>query len=70
MYLILFQGSTWLTERISARKYPEYKEYQARVGKFLPRLGTETKGDWKMPEKVRKAVDKIGNEVDDAAEAK
>ena len=70
LYLILFQASTWLTERISARKYPEYKEYQARVGKFVPRLGTESKGDWKMPEKARKAIDRIGEEVDDAAKAK
>lgn len=42
-YLILFQSSTWLTEKISAGKYPEYKEYQARVGKFLPKL---TGGSW------------------------
>lgn len=35
-YLILFQASTWLTELISAGKYPEYVEYQSRVGKFLP----------------------------------
>jgi steroid 5-alpha reductase family enzyme len=33
----LFQGSTWLTERISARKYPEYAEYQARTGRLFPR---------------------------------
>ena len=37
-YLILFQASTWFTELISAKKYPEYKEYQRRVGKFLPSL--------------------------------
>lgn len=35
-YLILFQSSTWLTERITAGKYPEYKIYQQKVGKFLP----------------------------------
>jgi steroid 5-alpha reductase family enzyme len=35
-YLLLFQGSTWLTELITAQKYPEYKEYQRLVGKFLP----------------------------------
>ena len=70
-YLILFQASTWLTERISARKYPEYKEYQARVGKFLPRLGTEPKGDWKVPEKAKEAIDKAGNQLDkDAANAR
>lgn len=37
-YLCLFQASTWLTELITANKYPEYKEYQNRIGKFLPRL--------------------------------
>lgn len=37
-YLFLFQGSTWLTELISAGKYPEYKIYQSRVGKFVPKL--------------------------------
>ncbi len=44
-YLILFQGSTWFTEALSAAKYPEYKEYQQRVGMFLPRLGTDIPGD-------------------------
>ncbi|KIV78660.1 hypothetical protein PV11_06288 [Exophiala sideris] len=38
-YLILFQSSTWLTELLSSRKYPEYKEYQQKVGKFLPNVG-------------------------------
>jgi steroid 5-alpha reductase family enzyme len=33
----LFQGSTWLTERISARKYPDYAQYQARTGRLFPR---------------------------------
>lgn len=41
-YLILFQASTWLTELISAGKYPEYKVYQERVGKFLPKANTKT----------------------------
>ncbi|KAJ0416770.1 hypothetical protein BJY00DRAFT_303855 [Aspergillus carlsbadensis] len=36
--LLIFQGSVRLTEQISAGKYPEYKEYQARVGRFIPRL--------------------------------
>jgi steroid 5-alpha reductase family enzyme len=35
-YLILFQASTWLTELLSAGKYPDYKLYQKKVGKFLP----------------------------------
>lgn len=37
-YLILFQASTWFTELITAKKYPDYQEYQARVGKFLPNI--------------------------------
>lgn len=35
-YLGVFAGSTPLTEYISSGKYPEYKVYQQRVGKFLP----------------------------------
>lgn len=42
-YLLIFQGSTRLTEAISAEKYPEYSEYQARVGRFIPRLSVEAK---------------------------
>jgi hypothetical protein len=45
-YLILFQASTWFTELITAGKYPEYKEYQLRVGKFIPRLSTGLPGDF------------------------
>jgi steroid 5-alpha reductase family enzyme len=33
---MLFNGSTWLTERISASKYPTYKQYQAAVPRLLP----------------------------------
>lgn len=40
-YLILFQASTWLTELLSADKYPEYKEYQRQVGKFMPNFGAK-----------------------------
>ena len=46
LYLVLFQASTWFTELISAKKYPEYKEYQKRVGKFLPRLPGGLPGDF------------------------
>jgi steroid 5-alpha reductase family enzyme len=38
-YLALFQGSTIFTESITAGKYPEYKEYQRLVAKFVPGLG-------------------------------
>ena len=37
-YLLVFQGSTPLTEEISASKYPEYRLFQERVGKFVPTL--------------------------------
>lgn len=37
-YLLLFQGSTWLTESITSKKYPEYKAYKEYVGQFVPRL--------------------------------
>lgn len=40
-YLLIFQGSTPLTESISASKYPEYSEYQARVGRFIPRFSVK-----------------------------
>lgn len=43
-YLALFAASTWFTEMITAEKYPDYREYQARVGKFLPRMSTEAVG--------------------------
>ncbi|KAI4211335.1 MAG: hypothetical protein LQ351_005890 [Letrouitia transgressa] len=33
-------------ELITARKYPEYKEYQRRVGKFLPNFLTGLPGDF------------------------
>ena len=36
--ILLFASSTWLTELISAKKYPEYKDYQKQVPMFLPRL--------------------------------
>lgn len=35
-YFILFQGSTRLTESITAAKYPEYRKYQAAVGMLAP----------------------------------
>lgn len=36
LLLILFQGSSNFSEEISASKYPEYKNYQARVPRFIP----------------------------------
>ncbi|KAL1618709.1 hypothetical protein SLS54_007145 [Diplodia seriata] len=53
-YLLLFQGSTWLTELLTAGKYPEYKEYQKQVGKFLP---SPFRGGYKPPTEPAKAQD-------------
>lgn len=38
--ILLFQGSTLLTEYITSGKYPEYKQYQKQVGMFLPIFGS------------------------------
>jgi steroid 5-alpha reductase family enzyme len=38
LLILLFLGSTELTERISSSKYPGYAEYKKNVPKFLPRL--------------------------------
>jgi len=38
LLLILFQGSSDFSEGISANKYPTYKDYQKRVGRFIPKL--------------------------------
>ncbi len=49
-YLALFQASTWFTELVSRGKYPEYKEYQAKVGKFLPKISADAP-NWDAPQK-------------------
>jgi steroid 5-alpha reductase family enzyme len=62
-YLILFQASTWFTELITAEKYEDYREYQRRVGKFLPKLVSDLPGDFsdqKAKPKVEKVVRKDG----------
>ncbi len=38
LLILLFRGSSDFSERISAGKYPEYKDYQKRVGRFLPKV--------------------------------
>ncbi|MDI1486932.1 MAG: hypothetical protein OHK93_006194 [Ramalina farinacea] len=53
-YLLLFQGSTWLTELLSSKKYPDYAEYRKRVGRFLPKLPGGPPGDFSD---LRKAKD-------------
>jgi steroid 5-alpha reductase family enzyme len=37
LLIVLFQGSSAFSEEISAEKYPDYGDYQRRVGKFIPR---------------------------------
>jgi steroid 5-alpha reductase family enzyme len=32
----LFQGSTWLTERLSVEKYPAYRDYQRTTPRLVP----------------------------------
>ena len=38
LLLLLFRGSSDFSEKISLGKYPSYAEYQARVGRFFPKL--------------------------------
>ena len=38
LLIILFQGSANFSEGLSAEKYPKYKAYQEKVGRFLPKL--------------------------------
>ncbi|KAL7909654.1 hypothetical protein GGI35DRAFT_450571 [Trichoderma velutinum] len=40
LLVLLFQGSTNLTENITSGKYPEYKAYQNHVGMFIPKTLT------------------------------
>ncbi len=59
--LLIFQGSVRLTEGISSSKYPEYREYQARVGRFIPRLSVAPKYKGKNKKK-KKAVQSNPND--------
>lgn len=36
LLLLLFQGSTWLTEKISSEKYPLYKNYKQTTSRLIP----------------------------------
>jgi steroid 5-alpha reductase family enzyme len=38
LLMILFKGSADFSEEISASKYPMYKEYQKKVGRFIPKF--------------------------------
>ncbi len=57
-YLFLFQASTWFTELISAQKYPDYADYQQRVGKFIPSLISSLPGDF-SDKKAKPAGEKV-----------
>ena len=57
-YLTLFQASTWFTELISAKKYPEYKEYQKRVWMFLPIPSAGPPGDFSDKQKKKAVAEK------------
>jgi hypothetical protein len=67
-YLGLFQASTWFTELITSGKYPEYKEYQQRVGMFLPRLSSDLPGDF-SEKKAKPKVEKR-KEINNSTEKK
>lgn len=65
MFLIfLFQGSTWLTELITAGKYPEYKHYQKQVGMQIPTLTPYTTPPPKVirTSELAKRLDESGKE--------
>lgn len=51
--VMLFQGSTILTEAISAGKYPEYAEYQKQVGRFFPTSFSPYKTPARVPKVIR-----------------
>jgi steroid 5-alpha reductase family enzyme len=36
LLIMLFAGSSWLTEYISGKKYPDYSEYRKEVPRFIP----------------------------------
>ncbi len=57
-YLCLFQASTWLTELLSAKKYPDYKIYQERVGKFLPKPMTRSMEESQSAKEKQKQKEK------------
>jgi steroid 5-alpha reductase family enzyme len=51
--ILLFQGSTWLTERITAGKYYEYSQYQKHVGMFMPTSLRPYKTPVQQPKVIR-----------------
>ncbi|KAK3322535.1 hypothetical protein B0H66DRAFT_207489 [Apodospora peruviana] len=51
--VLLFQGSTWLTEAITAGKYPGYRDYQSKVGMFVPKTFSPYKPSVAGPKVIR-----------------
>jgi steroid 5-alpha reductase family enzyme len=51
--VLLFQGSTWLTELITTGKYAEYAEYQQKVGMFVPTSFSAYKTAVVVPKVIR-----------------
>lgn len=50
-YLVLFYSSTIFTESVTNGKYVDYAEYKKRVGKFIPKFGTQTMPPPQSPKK-------------------
>ncbi|KAH8423293.1 DUF1295 domain protein [Aspergillus melleus] len=67
---LIFQGSVRLTESISASKYPEYSDYQARVGRFIPRLSVKPKYNAPSKRTVAKKEKEQTEEASDKQENK
>ncbi|KAI9774419.1 MAG: hypothetical protein M1840_004313 [Geoglossum simile] len=59
-YSILFQASTWFTETISSEKYPDYAEYQQRVGMFLPIIFPGASDSRKMGNTIKAKAGALG----------
>ncbi|KAL9087353.1 MAG: hypothetical protein Q9159_003699 [Coniocarpon cinnabarinum] len=55
-YLGVFQGSTPITEWITAKKYPLFREYKKRVSMFLPKPTTFFTGPLPETEDKRSVV--------------
>ncbi|KAK4217970.1 hypothetical protein QBC37DRAFT_413654 [Rhypophila decipiens] len=51
--VLLFQGSTWLTELITSGKYPDYRDYQSKVGMFVPTSFSPYKASAAQPKVIR-----------------
>ncbi|KAI2626568.1 DUF1295-domain-containing protein [Hypoxylon sp. NC1633] len=50
--IMLFQGSTWLTELITSGKYPEYEQYRKQIGAHIPSF-TRYKSSAATPKVIR-----------------